>query len=182
MSRSVIVSVRTPLAGADTFVKQVQSTVWSIDPDLPITSVRTLRAIYDASMERTTLAFVSLVVAACAALALGVVGLYGVLSYTVSLRRREIAIRLALGADQRSVRRRFVRYGVGLAGVGIAIGVAAAVGVTRFIAALLYDVRPIDAPTYAAVIVGLTLVAALASYWPARRASTVDPAESLAAE
>jgi ABC-type antimicrobial peptide transport system permease subunit len=125
---------------------------------------------------------VSLVVAACAALALGVVGLYGVLSYTVALRRREIAVRLALGADQRSVRRRFVRYGVALAGVGIAIGMVAAAGATRLIASLLYGVQPIDVSTYAGVAVGLTLIAAVASYLPACRASLVDPAESLAAE
>jgi predicted permease len=181
-SRSVIVAVRSPLAGTEAFLRQVQQAVWRVDAQLPITRVRTLQEIYDRSEERTTFAFVSLVVAACASLALGVVGLYGVLSYTVSLRRREIAIRLALGGEPRQVRRRFVRDGVTLAGGGIAIGVVAAIGVTRFIASLLYGVRPFDAPTYVAVVAGLTLVAALASYLPARRASGVDPAESLAAE
>jgi predicted permease len=182
VSRSVIVAVRSPLAGTEAFQRQVQEAVWSVDANLPITWVRTLREVYDRSLERTTLAFMSLVVAAGAALALCVVGLYGVLSYTVSLRRREIAIRLALGADQRNVRRQFVRHGVGLATIGIAIGVAAAAGVTRLIASLLYDVRPIDVPTYAAVVGGLTLVAGLASYLPARRVSAVDPVESLASE
>ncbi|HEX5045704.1 MAG TPA: ADOP family duplicated permease [Gammaproteobacteria bacterium] len=182
VTRSVIVAVRSPLAGTEAFRREVQEAVWSVDPNLPITTVRTLQGIYELSSARTTFAFLSLVVAAAASLALGVVGLYGVLSYTVSLRRREIAIRLALGGDQRGVRRRFVRYGVALAGVGIAIGAAAAIGVTRLIASLLYDVQPFDAATYGAVVAGLTLVAALASYLPARRASTVDPAEALAAE
>jgi len=123
-----------------------------------------------------------LAVAACAALALGVVGLYGVLSYAVTLRRREIAIRLALGALQREVRGQFVRNGVLLAALGIAVGLVAAAGVTRLMISLLYEVEPVDPLTYAAVAVALVAVAALASYLPARRASTVDPAESLAAE
>jgi putative ABC transport system permease protein len=180
--RSVIFSVRSALAGTEAFARLAQEAVWSVDASLPITSVRTLRDIADRSSQRTTFTLVTLLVAGCAALALGIVGLYGVLSYTVSLRRREIAIRLALGADRRNVRRRFVRHGVALTLVGIAIGVAAATGVTRLLASLLYDVRPIDPVTYATVVVGLTLVAALASYLPARRASAVDPAESLAAE
>jgi ABC-type antimicrobial peptide transport system permease subunit len=89
---------------------------------------------------------------------------------------------LALGAEQRHVRRQVVRYGVALAGAGIAIGVVAALGVTRLVTSLLYDVRPFDSLTYGAVVAGLALVAALASYLPARRASGVDPAEALAAE
>ena len=113
---------------------------------------------------------------------LGVVGLYGVLSYAVSLRRREIAIRLALGAQQREV------DGVSCAKAsrsqvaGIAIGLVAAAGVTRLMTSLLYEVPPVDPLTYAAVAAALVAVAALASYLPARRASAVDPAESLAAE
>ncbi len=182
VARSVIVAVRSRHAGTAAFGRQAQEAVWSVDPNLPITWVRTLRDIYDQSGERTTFAFVSLVVAACAALALGVVGLYGVLSYSVALRRREIAIRLALGADRRKVQRRFVRDGVGLASVGVVIGIVVATGVSRLMGSLLYDVRPIDALTYGAVVVGLVLVAALASYLPARRAAAVDAVEALAAE
>ena len=100
----------------------------------------------------------------------------------MTLRRREIAIRLALGAQQRDVRGQFVRNGVVLAVFGIAVGVAAAAGVTRLMASLLYEVEPVDPLTYAAVAIALVAVAALASYVPARRASTVDPAESLAAD
>jgi ABC-type antimicrobial peptide transport system permease subunit len=100
----------------------------------------------------------------------------------VSLRRREIAIRLALGAQPCEVRRQFVRSGVVLAAVGIVVGLAGAAGVSRLMAALLYDVEPFDPLTYGAVAVALLAIAVLASYVPARRASTVDPAESLAAE
>lgn len=112
----------------------------------------------------------------------GVTALYGVLSYSVSLRRREVAIRLALGATVRDVRSHVVRQGVALAALGIAIGIAVAVGGTRLVASLLYGVEPIDPLTYGLVVAGLLSVAALASYLPARRASAVDPAESLAAE
>jgi ABC-type antimicrobial peptide transport system permease subunit len=118
----------------------------------------------------------------CVSRTLGVVGLYGVLSYAVSLRRREIAIRLALGANERDVRSQFVRHGVGLAALGVAIGVVVAAAVARLMTSLLYGVEPVDPLTYAAVAGLLIAVAAVASYVPARRASAVDPAEPLAAE
>jgi predicted permease len=181
-SRSVVFAVRSSRAGTDELNREIQRAVWSVDPNLPVTWVRTLADIYDESLSRTTFTLVTLVVAACAALALGVVGLYGVLSYAVSLGRREIAIRLALGAQQRGVRRRFVRDGVALAAAGIVIGMVAAAGVTRLMTALLFGVEPVDPLTFAAVAAVLIGVAALASYLPARRASAVDPAEALAAE
>jgi predicted permease len=182
VSRSVVIAVRSRLAGASGFNAQVQDAGWSVDPDLPLIWVRALAEIYDRSMARTTFTLVMLAIAAGASLLLGVVGLYGVLSYAVSLRRREIAVRMALGAHQRDVRRRFVRHGVGLAAVGLAIGAVVAAVVTRLMASVLYGVQPLDPLTYVAVAGGLVLVAALASYLPARRASTVDPVEALAAE
>jgi len=182
VSRSVVIAVRSDRAGTEALNREIQQSVWSVDGNLPVTSVRTLADIYDESLARTTFMVVVLLVAASAALALGVVGLYAVLSYAVALRRREIAIRLALGASGRDVRRRLLRHGVALATLGVAIGLATAVGVTRLVMATLYEVGPVDPLTYAAVAAGLLGVAALASYVPARRASTVDPAESLAAE
>jgi putative ABC transport system permease protein len=182
VSRSVVFAVRSDRAGTADFNREIQQAVWSVDPNLPLIWVRTLADIYDESLARTTFTLVTLVVAASAALALGVVGLYSVLSYAVALRRREIAIRLALGARQRDVRGQFVSNGVALAALGVAVGLAAAAGITRLMASLLYEVEPVDPLTYAAVAVALVGVAALASYVPARRASTVDPAESLAAE
>jgi predicted permease len=181
-SRSVVFAVRSSRAGTDELNREIQQAVWSVDPNLPVTWVRTLAEIYEQSLSRTTFTLVTLIIAAGAALALGIVGLYGVLSYAAALRRREIAIRLALGAQQREVRGQFVRNGVVLAAFGIAVGLIAAAGVTRLMDSLLYAVDPIDPLTYAAVAAALIGVAALASYVPARRASTVDPAESLAAE
>jgi putative ABC transport system permease protein len=116
------------------------------------------------------------------ALILGVVGLYGVIAYAVSQRRREIGIRLALGAQRGALRRRFVQHGVILACVGVAIGTGAAIALTQLMSSLLFGVNPIDPVTYVVVAALLMLAAALASYVPARRASSVPPSEALAAE
>lgn len=182
LQRAVTIVVRSARAGTAPFIKEIQDAVWSVNSSLPVASIRTMQEVYDASLARTSFTLVMLGIAASTALALGIVGLYGVLSYAVSQRRREIAIRLALGAQPRDVTRSFVRHGVVLTGVGIAVGLSAAVGVTHLMTSLLFEVRPLDLPTYAAVAVLLTVVAALASYLPARRASAVDPAEALAAE
>ena len=182
LPRGIAFAVRTPIAGSPALTRQIEQAVWSVNASVPVANVRTMLDLYDRSLARTSFTLVMLIVAAAAALVLGVVGLYGVLSYAVSQRRREIAIRLALGAQQRDVQRRFVRYGVTLAGLGVIIGLVGAAGATRLMSAILYDVQPVDPLTYAAVAAGLTFVAALASYLPARRASAVAPAESLAAE
>jgi predicted permease len=182
VDRGVAFAVRSALAGAPGLARQIEQAVWSVNASLPVANMRTMQDIYGRSLARTSFTLVMLALAAAAAVVLGVVGLYGVLSYAVSLRRREIAIRLALGARQRDVQRRFVRQGLTLAGVGVVIGLAGAAAVTRLMGALLYDVQTVDPLTYAAVGAGLTLIALLASYVSARRASGVDPAESLAAE
>jgi predicted permease len=182
VQRGAAFAVRSSLAGTPGLARQIEHAVWSVSPDLPVAAVRTMQDHYDRSLGRTSFTLVMLAAAAASALVLGVVGLYGVLSYVVSTRRREIAIRFALGARASDVERRIVRQGVVLAGIGVAIGLVAAVGATRLMASLLYEVQAVDPLTYVAVAAGLIAVAALASYLPARRASTVDPAESLAAE
>jgi predicted permease len=182
VQRGVAFAVRGPLAGTPALARQVEQAVWSVNPDLPLASVRTMQDLYDRALARTSFTLVMLVAAAGAALVLGVVGLYGMLSYVVSTRRREIAVRFALGARTSDVQARIVRQGVVLAGLGVAIGLVAAAGVARLMTSLLYEVQAVDPLTYAAVAVGLIVIAALASYVPARRASNVDPAESLAAE
>jgi len=113
---------------------------------------------------------------------LGVVGIYGVITYSVSQRTREIGIRMALGAQQQTVTTMFVRHGVLLTGIGIFCGLAAAIPLMRLMSSLLFRVSPVDFVTYSAVSFGLLCTAVLASYLPSRRAATVDPVEALRAE
>jgi predicted permease len=174
--------VRSSRAGTAAFLREVQEAVWSVNPNLPVASLRTMQDVYDGSLARTSFTLTMLAAASGVALALGVIGLYGVLAYAVARRRREIAIRLALGAQQRAVTHRFVRHGVVLTGIGIAVGLVAAGTVTQLMTSLLFGVQPVDALTYATVAAMLATVAALASYIPARRAAAVDPSEALAAE
>jgi ABC-type antimicrobial peptide transport system permease subunit len=113
------------------------------------------------------------------ALLLGIVGIYGVLAYAVMQRRREVGIRLALGAQPRSVQGMFVYRGMILSALGIALGIAVAAGVTRWMSSLLFGVTPIDAATFATAAGVLVIAALAASYIPARRAAAVDPVETL---
>ena len=123
-----------------------------------------------------------LAIAGAMALVLGLVGIYGVISYAVSQRRREIGIRLALGAQQGELRQMFVRHGLALAGIGVAAGMGTAVLLMRLMKALLFGISPLDPLTYSAVPVVLVAAAVVASYLPARRAAVVDPVEALKAE
>jgi ABC-type antimicrobial peptide transport system permease subunit len=123
-----------------------------------------------------------LAIASAMALGLGIIGVYGVLSYIVSQRTREIGIRLALGAEPRRLLRMFVRQGMVLTGIGAAVGLLTAIAVSQWMSSLLFGVERLDPPTYAAVLVVLCLAAALASYIPARRAAAVDPVKTLTAE
>ena len=116
------------------------------------------------------------------ALLLSVSGLYGVVAYAVSRRRREIGIRLALGARAAEIRRLFVRSGLIVVGAGVAMGLVGAAAVTRLMQSLLFGIRPLDPITFTAMPLVLAAVAVLASYLPARRAAAVDPVETLRAE
>jgi predicted permease len=174
--------IRSALAGQASFVRQIEQAVWSANASLAVTGVRTMQEYYDRSLALTSFTLVMLVIAGAAALVLGVIGLYGTIAYVVSQRRREIAIRLALGAQQGAVTRTFVRYGAGLASVGVLIGLGAAAAVTRFMTALLYGVGALDPLTYVGVAAALAAAAVLASWLPARRAAAIDPAEALLAE
>jgi ABC-type antimicrobial peptide transport system permease subunit len=133
-------------------------------------------------MARTSFTLVMLAVAGGMALLLGIVGLYGVIAYSVSQRRREIGIRMALGARQQELTGMFVRHALGLTGVGVACGLGVAPALTRLMSSLLFGVRAIDPVTYGAVSLGLIATGALASYLPARRAAAVNPVDSLRAE
>ena len=180
--RAMTIVLRSPLAGTAALMQQVQRAVWSVNASLPLAAPRTMQEVYTGSLARTTFTLMMLATAGGVALALAIVGLYGVLSYAASLRRREIAIRVALGAQDRDVRRTFLSYGVGLTFVGVVLGCVAAAGVTQLMTSLLSDVTPLDPLTYAVAAVLLIVVAVIASYIPARRASAVDPAQVLAAD
>jgi len=180
--RGLAFAVRSSRAGSASFLKEIQRAVWSVNPNLPIADVRTVKEIYDRSMVRTSFTLVMLTIAAGMALLLGVVGIYGVISYSVSQRTREIGIRMALGAPQQTVQQMFVRHGLLLAGIGLICGIAAALSLTRLMSALLFDVSPLDPVTYGAVSLVLFAAAFLASYIPAHRATAIAPLDALRAE
>jgi predicted permease len=182
VQRGVAFAVRSTRAGSATFLKEVQQAVWSVNRELPIAQIRTVQEIYTRSMARTSFTLVLLTLAAVMALLLGVIGIYGVISYSVSQRTREIGIRMALGASQKTVRQMFVRHGLALTGIGVACGLAVALALTRLMTALLFGVSPVDPVTYCAVPVTLATAAWLASYVPARRATAIEPVEALRAE
>jgi putative ABC transport system permease protein len=180
--RDVAFAIRSPRAGSESLMNEVRRAVWSADPNLPLADVHTLDYYYTRSMARTSFTLVMLAVACGMALLLGIVGLYGVIAYSVSQRRREIGIRMALGARHQELTGMFVRHSMRLTGVGVACGLGAAPVLTRLMSSLLFGVKSVDPATYAAVSLGLIATAALASYLPARRAAAVNPVESLRAE
>ena len=179
--RGLTFIVRSERTGTEGFLNQVRQAVWSVNASLPV-SPRTMRDVYDRSLERTSFTLVMLAIAATMALLLGVVGIYGVISYAVSQRRREIGIRAALGARPGELKAMFVRHGLVLAGIGVVIGLGAAAGLTRLMSTLLYGVTPLDPVTYVAVPALLVAATVLASYLPAWRAASVDPVEALKGE
>jgi ABC-type antimicrobial peptide transport system permease subunit len=153
----------------------VREAIRSVDPDLPLAKVATLSTLVDDSMTQPRFSVLLLGSFGVLALLLAAVGMYGVISYSVSQRTQEIGVRIALGAERRSVFSMILRQGVRLAGLGIAIGLLAALAVTRLMASFLYGVQATDPLTFAAVSLLLMGVALLACYLPARRATRVDP-------
>jgi predicted permease len=182
VTRFAVFLVRTKRAATDSFLTEARRAIWSVDADLPVFRVRTLKDLYDQSMARTSFTLVMLAIAGGMALLLGIVGIYGVIAYAVSQRTREIGIRVVLGAQSSELRRMFVGEGLLLAGIGAALGMIAAAGLTRLMSSLLFGITALDPLTYTIVPVFLLAAAALASYVPARRATTVSPVEALRAE
>jgi predicted permease len=180
--RTLTFAIRSKRAGSVALLDEIRKAVWSVNSNLPLADIRTLQEIYSKSMARTSFTLVMLAIAGGMALLLGLVGIYGVISYAVSQRRREIGIRMALGAREQQVSGMFVRHGLVLASIGIVLGLAAAAGLTRLIASLLFGVSASDPSTYSVVSLGLVASAVLASYIPARRAAVVNPAETLRSE
>ncbi len=171
--------VRSERAGTEAFLNEVRQAVWSVNSNLPLASVRTMQEVYDKSVARTSFTLVMLGIAGTMALVLGIIGIYGVISYTVSQRKREIGIRLALGAQGGDVVQMVLRQGATLALVGVAIGVGVALGLTPLMRSLLFGVTAQDPQTFAAVAALLITVALLACYIPARRATRIDPLVAL---
>jgi len=182
LRRGVGFVIRSPRAGSQAFLNEVRATVWSVDPNIPLANVHTLGYFYTQSMARTSFTLVMLAVAGAMALLLGIVGIYGVIAYSVSQRTREIGIRMALGAQKKALVGMFVQQGLWLAGVGILCGLGTAFAVMRLMSSLLFKVSPVDPVTYGAVALGVVLTAYLACYLPSRRAASVDPVDALRAE
>jgi predicted permease len=183
--RAVTFVVRSDRTGTESFLKEIQQAVWSVNSNLPLASVRTMQDIYGQSLARTSFTLVMLAIAGAMALALGIIGIYGVISYAVSQRTREIGIRLALGAEKNTIVRMVIAEGLRLAGVGVVVGAVSALLLARLVSAfsqLLYGVRPSDPITFVTVSVTLTIVATLACYLPARRAASIEPMHALRAE
>ena len=182
VQRTVSYIVRSKRAGSQGLLTDVRQAVWSMNPNLPLANVRTVQEIYDKLLTRTSFTLVMLLIAGAMALLIGLVGIYGVVSYAVSQRRREIGIRMALGASQEELMRLFVAHGFVLALIGVTCGLAVSAALTRVLGSLLFDVNPIDPLTYAAASLGLISAAVTASYIPALRAMAVDPVEALRSE
>ncbi len=177
--RAVTVAIRSSRAGSQAFLEEVSAAVHAVNTNVPLADVRTLADAYRRSMAQTSFTVILLGIAAAMALALAVVGVYGVLAYAVARRRHEVGIRLALGAQPSTVRALFVRQGLFLTSLGGILGLAASVALSRWISSLLYGVTALDPLTYAVSGAALAAGAILASVVPARRAASVDPMETL---
>jgi predicted permease len=161
---------------------RAERVIRDLDAEVPAYGARSMGDVVAQSAARTTLTLTLLGIASLVALALGAVGIYGVISYVVSLRTREIAVRMALGARPVDVRRMVSRQAAVVAGIGIAVGVAGALALTRVLGALLFGVSPVDPVTMISAAAILAVVAALAAWVPARRAAALDPAQALRAD
>ena len=180
--RTMAYVVRSTRVGAPGFVRELEQAVWSVNPNLPLASVQTLEEIQTSSMTQTSFALVMLGIAASVAMLIGMVGIYGAVAYAVAQRTREIGVRMALGAQIRDVRQMFLRHGLWLTTLGIAIGIGIALVLTRVMSAFLFGVGPMDPITYIAVSAVLAAMTLVATYLPARRAARVDPVVALRAE
>jgi predicted permease len=171
--------VRSPRAGTESFLNQIRQAVWAVNSNLPLASVRTMQDVQNKSVARTSFTLVMLAIAGAMATALGIIGVYGVISYTVSQRKREIGIRLALGAQRGDVLNAVLWQGAKMTAAGVTIGVGSASALTRLLSSLLFGVSAHDPLTFAAMVVLLLFVTLVGCYIPARRAMLVDPMVAL---
>lgn len=181
-NRNVAYVIRTPRAGSTALTQDIRRAVSAVGTNLPVADVMTLQSVYEQSLARTSFTLLIVVIAGCMALILGVVGIYGTISFAVAQRTREVGIRLALGSPPRDITALFVRQGLSETGAGLAYGLAAAFGLARLMQSVLYGVSPADAMTYLTASIALVIAAGLASYLPARRTTRINPVEALRAE
>jgi predicted permease len=176
---SAAIALRTTGVDPMTVAPALRKIIHDLDPTLPTYEERTMSARVAGATARTRFVMLMLGIASLVALAMGMVGLYGVLAYGVTLRRREIGVRMALGATMADVTRMIARRGVTLAALGIGAGLVGALGATRLLHGLLYGVSPTDPAALAVTCILLFVVALVASWLPARRAAALDPMEAL---
>lgn len=177
--RSVTFAIRGNRAGTEDFLAQVRQAIWSVNSSLPLASVRTMQVVYAQSLARTSFTLVMLALAGAVALSLGIIGIYGVVSYTVRQRTSEIGIRMALGATPQSVLQMLLFESGKIATMGIVIGLAVSLALTRLMTNVLFGVGAIDPLTLTSVVLLLMCVALFACAIPARRASRLDPLVAL---
>jgi putative ABC transport system permease protein len=173
--------VRTDLAPTS-LTTSVGSAVRALDPELPLADVKTMEAVVDATIARPRVIAVLLTAFALMALVLAAVGVYGVMAYSVAQRTQEIGVRMAFGATPDSVFRMVLTHALKLVGIGVMAGLAGAGALTRVLSSLLFETEPLDPWTFATTAIVLMVVAALASYVPARRGTRIAPVEALRAE
>jgi predicted permease len=182
VQRGIAFAIRSPRAGSQAFMKEVQEQVWSINSGVPLADPQTVGELFTKSMARTSFTLVLLSVAGGMALLLGIVGIYGVIAYTVSQRTREIGIRMALGAQRNALTGLFVRQGLSLTAIGAACGLVVAFITMRLMSSILFNVSPVDPLTYIVITACVGATACLACYLPSRRAATVNPVNALRSE
>jgi predicted permease len=168
--------------GAAAQADAVRRTVWALNPDLPVASIRTMDDVVEETVVQFTFTMLTLGIAAAIALVLGAIGLYGVLSYAVSLRTREIGVRIALGAPPSRVKAGVIGNAAAITAIGLVLGALGAAGLTRFLGGLLYETKPLDVTTFAGMSALLLVISLLASYLPAHKAASVSPIEAMRTE
>jgi predicted permease len=182
MSRDAYFFIRGERVGTAGFIDEVQRAIWSVNGSLPLGRVQTMDEVYERSTARTSLTLVLLSITGAMALAIGLVGIYGVISYMFTQRTREIGVRMALGARNAALKRMLLSQVLLVVVVGVALGVAGAALLTRLMESLLFGVGALDVTTYVTVTAILVITAGLAAYLPARSVTRIDPLVALRAE